>query len=384
MKKSIFKKYQLKNGETRYKFQMYLGIDPATGKEKRTTRRGFKTEREAKVAYSRLQLEVEENGFGGMKPASKITFREFTENTWLPYYETTVKSSTVYKFKQRLNLIYDVFGDIYLDKITTLKCQQFVNDISVKYKRYRQTSNAADRILRYAFNLELISANPFDKVTYPPQRKSHANDIVTWTKEELNTFFDYIKSRPEQMQVMFRLLAYSGMRRGELMALRWSDIDFNKNTIHINLTMTRDETGVVFLAPKTENGLREIHMDDESMKQLRHYKLTQTKWLFARGYPPRDKEQLIFVTSQNKRRGETYTNKSLESILKEIDLPPMTIHGFRHTHCSLLFEAGASIKEVQARLGHSDFKTTMDIYTHVSEARKEKTITDLNNYLKLS
>lgn len=145
---------------------------------------------------------------------------------------------------------------------------------------------------------------------------------------------------------MFRLLAYSGIRRGEVMALRWSDIDFNNNVININRTMTRDESGIVFLGPKSEAGLRSVDMDKESMDILKHYKLSQSKWLLARGYPQINPNQLVLVTSQNKHRGETYANKSLDSVLAEIDLPKITVHGFRHTHTSLLFEAGASIKEV--------------------------------------
>lgn len=195
LNKETIKKYYLKNGEARYKFQIYLGIDKATGKEKRTTRRGFKTIKEAKVAYARLELEVEENGIPVKQ--RKITFKEFAVDTWLPYYETTVKSSTLYKFKQKLNLyVFDVFGDLFLDQITILGCQNFVNDLSVDYKRYRQISNTVDRILRYACNLELIESNPFDKVTYPPQRKSHTKDIVFWDKDQLNVFS--IISKPDQ------------------------------------------------------------------------------------------------------------------------------------------------------------------------------------------
>lgn len=82
--------------------------------------------------------------------------------------------------------------------------------------------------------------------------------------------------------------------------------------------------------------------------------------------------QLLFTTEENKPHYLDFLNHNLTKILKENKLKHMTVHGFRHTHCSLLFESGASIKEVQVRLGHTDVRTTMDIYAHVSEQKKKK------------
>jgi len=90
---------------------------------------------------------------------------------------------------------------------------------------------------------------------------------------------------------------------------------------------------------------------------------------------------LLFPSTENKPLYLEYLNHNLSKILKENNLPKMTVHGFRHTHCSLLFEAGVSIKDVQERMGHTDIKTTMNIYAHVTEQRKEKTAHDFANFM---
>lgn len=89
--------------------------------------------------------------------------------------------------------------------------------------------------------------------------------------------------------------------------------------------------------------------------------------------PKGNGEQLLFATFENKPYYLDFVNHNLEHIIKKHNLKRITPHGFRHTHCSLLFESGASIKEVQVRLGHTDIKTTMDIYNHVSKRQTEET-----------
>jgi site-specific recombinase XerD len=92
-------------------------------------------------------------------------------------------------------------------------------------------------------------------------------------------------------------------------------------------------------------------------------------------------EQLIFPNTKNEFMSPTKPDKVLEKIIQRNDLKRITVHGFRHSHCSILFEAGASIKEVQDRLGHSDIKVTMNIYAHVTEKAKEKTAEKFAKYV---
>lgn len=156
---------------------------------------------------------------------------------------------------------------------------------------------------------------------------------------------------------MFRILGYTGLRKGELHTLRWKDIDFDKKTLTVKQTLaTIQNWELVFQPPKTRKSIRTISLDDETLGLIKKWKLHQQKFLFQFGINSLSQEQLLFPSTENKPLYLDYLNHNLSKILKENILPKMTVHGFRHTHCSLLFEAGVSIKDVQERMGHTDIK----------------------------
>ena len=100
------------------------------------------------------------------------------------------------------------------------------------------------------------------------------------------------------------------------------------------------------------------------------------------GHNTSNKQQEIFTNVEtNKRLNRVYANETLNYICKQNDFKRITVHGFRHTHCSLLFEAGLTVQEVQDRLGHADINTTMDIYAHVTEKQREKVAEKFANYI---
>jgi integrase len=133
--------------------------------------------------------------------------------------------------------------------------------------------------------------------------------------------------------------------------------------------------------PKTRNSIRNVNVDDDTINLLTEWKSEQTTQLKVLGHKPKA-DQLVFSNIDNEFLQLGQPRKWLVRLQKKYQLEPLSVHGFRHTHCSLLFEAGASIKEVQDRLGHSDVKTTMDIYNHLTEEAKGKTVELFENHLK--
>ena len=128
----MIKKYTLKNGETRYLFQTYLGVDPLTGKERRTTRRGFKTIKEAKQAERNLLLNVEEYGLQSQKP-NDPTF-ESIASLWFESYQTTVKPTTAKNLKIKLDtLIKNHIHDLKINKMSVVFCQKITIELSKRY-----------------------------------------------------------------------------------------------------------------------------------------------------------------------------------------------------------------------------------------------------------
>lgn len=166
------------------------------------------------------------------------------------------------------------------------------------------------------------------------------------------------------------------MRKSELLALNWSDIDFVNQSITINKTLaTGLNNAKIIQLPKTKESIRTISLDSETIKLLELWKTEQQVYLKS------NQNDFIICDLFGEHHDVDYPNRILNRIIKKYDLKKITVHGFRHTHCSLLFESGASIKAVQDRLGHSDIKTTMDIYAHVSQKTKDFTANNFANYL---
>ncbi|WP_413538368.1 tyrosine-type recombinase/integrase [Enterococcus malodoratus] len=380
----MIKKYQKKNGTTAYMFKAYLGIDPSTGKKRYTTKRGFKTQRAAKQAYVRLQVQVQEND---VLTDSNRLFSELADE-WLEQYRNTVKESTY--VAQRLALrkhVLPLFGKMKISKITIPFCQRQVNHWYSYYKKFSNLIGLTSSILKYALSLRLIRSNPMDGVIRPKRRKRVDEEKFVapyYTKDELLDFIEITKSYPDPLYPIFRILAFTGLRKGELLGLRWKDIDFKNKTLSVKQTLaTVDNWRLEFQVPKTEKSLRTISLDDETLQVIKRWQLKQKELFLQFGIKAlTNGNQLLFTTEENKPYYLDFINHNLKLIVKEHDLKYITPHGFRHTHCSLLFESGASLKEVQVRLGHTDIKTTMDIYAHVSKRQTEETASRFADFMK--
>lgn len=378
------KKYTKKDGSKAYMFNLYLGTDPVTGKQRRTTRRGFRTMAEAKTALSRLELEVMENGL----PTSKRKIMTFEEvyKLWFEQHKATVKESSAYIHNTIIKVqILPYFGTLRVDKIDTAYCQKQVNRIFKTLKNYNSAINLIRRIFEYAKVMKQIKTNPMNDVIIPKKRKTLDDTdkpVNFYTKEQLRTFLETLKEHaPYQMYVAFRVMAFTGMRKGELAALKWSDVDFENGTISINKTVAFNNVGKFHIqTPKTRKSIRTISIDDTTLNALKTWKNELRKELFKQGKNIDKGDGFIFHTQKGNFIIK-YIDKFLPSFLKKYDLPPIKPHGFRHTHASLLFESGASIKEVQDRLGHENIKTTMDIYTHVTKSAREKTAEKFAKYI---
>ncbi|MGY0400671.1 site-specific integrase [Carnobacterium jeotgali] len=375
--------YTKKDGSTAWLFQAYLGVDPATGKEKRTTRRGFKSKKEASTVLSRLKHEINQKGF---LKQEVYTFREVYE-IWLPQYKQTVKESSYWKTTRLFeHHILPLFSDLRINKIDVPYCQKAVDKwFNDGLKGYKLIFRYTAKVFKLAYNMDIIASDPTTKVTYPIKRETAVVNKLPnfYDKQELELFFDcLVKEDNDKFTALFRTLAFSGARIGELLALEWHDIDFKGNTLSINKTITRGENNRLMVdVPKTHSSIRLISMDNKTMSLLKAWKSTQARNYLMLGYNTSSKEQLVFSNAKNQYINTGKVYKVYIKVVNKYELKKITIHGFRHTHCSLLFEAGASVKEVQDRLGHSDIQTTMNIYAHVSKKAKDSTAERFANYL---
>ncbi|MHC5215861.1 tyrosine-type recombinase/integrase [Enterococcus sp. LJL128] len=387
-----FEEYTKKNGEKLWRFHTYLGVDPSTGKQIRTTRGKFKRKKDAVLAEKRLQNEVIENGFS--KPTA-TTFNEVYE-LWLVSYKSTVKEATSIATERYMQIhVLPIFKNQSIDKINLKQAQAAVNKWAEKLQVYNVVLQYVIQIMNYAINLELINSNPFEHVIRPAKKmKNKEKQLKTYDLEQLKILFRYLDKKvnsisdsssslkyfAEYDRILYRFLTYTGLRGGEASALMWNDINFTEKTVTINKTMSQTKTGFTVSSPKTKSSYRTISIDDKTLRMLKSWQLRQKEMLFANRI---NNNEIVFPTidGQHNTRQGLYQRSS--RIAKKAGLPNIGTHGFRHTHASLLFEAGASMKEAQERLGHSSISMTMDIYTHVTKKTRKETAEKLERFANL-
>ncbi|EMF0064873.1 MAG: site-specific integrase [Enterococcus hirae] len=379
--KSI-KEYTKKDGTKNYMFRVYLGTDPLTGKQKFTTRRGFKTKKEADLALSRLKIEVAEKGISNRDLKIKYTFEDVYK-LWKESYERTVTPNTFIRVKSLFKKqILPVFGALRIEHIKPAYCQKVVNDWYEKYATFGALKAYTTKVFNYAQKLEIVTDNPM-KIIDTPRKKVAEDRIKFYEKDTLIKFLETVeKIHPYHVFTFFRLVAFSGLRKGEMLALTWNEIDFSKSEITVRRTITKNSKGELVLGKttKTKSSKRTLSIDNKTMMVLKKWFMLQKEEFFKRGIPL-NKEQLLFTTEKNGIVAPTTPNRWLEKICNEYGFENIKIHGFRHTHCSLLFESAMEqsqdgdisqwLKVIQERMGHSNIQTTLNIYNHVTKKAKQ-------------
>ena len=373
----MIKKYLTKDGETRYMLQAYLGVDPFTGKQKRTTRRGFKTQKEARKAERELLLSIEENGF--TDHSSKPTFKEVAD-LWLESYETTVKPTTYQNTKNYLNAIVEHhFKDIRIESVSVAMMQKIVIELSKKYIAYLNYMSIINRVFKYAMHLDIIQTNPVDRIIRPKQQKARKEKIAL-TKEELNQFLKLAKKDAKLvLYTAWHTLAYTGLRRGELLGLEWSDVDFKNKTISINRTLVSINGRLSVQTPKTKRSTRTISLDDSTVQILKNWKLEQKKLFFKHGIKLKN---IVITNTVGGYFDFANFRDDLQCFIRKHKLKQFSVHSLRHTHASLLFEAGIEPKTISDRLGHSNIQTTLDMYTHLNDRQRSDVADRLLKFLE--
>ena len=379
----MIKKYTTKNGETRYLFQTYLGIDPLTGKERRTTRRGFKTMKEAKQAERNLLLDVEENGFPSNQSDGfqDPTFEELA-SLWLENYKITVKPSTFENVKSKVEkMTEEHFKELKLKKITVAYCQRVVIELSKTYVLYNHYLSVINRIFKYAVLMDILDSNPFDKVIKPKSRQVQRKGNFL-TKEELKEFLKLAQTATlSYFFPLVHLMSYTGLRQGEALALKWSDIDFENKKITVDKTAVRIKEKQTLQTPKTKNSKRVISIDPTTLSILKSWKKDQIKIYFKNGKHFEGDDNFIFTNERGEWVHIHNFIRYFKRFIADHKLKPITPHGLRHTHASLLFSAGVEPKNISDRLGHSTVQITLDLYTHISEEQRTDTVDKLLEYM---
>lgn len=374
------KPYKNQDNVTRYYFNAYVGRNPKTGKNVYRKRQGFKTKKQAQIALADLLKDIEENGLFSENKA--MTFAELYD-MWLKQHRLNVKPSTIATNRRFVEShVLPYLGEMKLDDITVVYCQKLVNEWYEEYKQYSYFRKVTAQIMRFGEAMEIMKSNPMSK-TILPRKKEEEKKLQYYTKEELQHFFKSLEQFGNYKQLaFFRALAFTGCRKSEILSLQWEDIDLFNKTISIGKTLAIDENlDIIIQTPKTSSSVREISLDDETVKILSRWRSIQREEYFQMGFNATSEKQFVFTNSRNELYYPQVVNDWLKYLIKKYNLPKITPHNFRHTHASLLLQAGVPVKEVSERLGHKDIKITLEIYSHVMPEEAEKTASKFSNFV---
>lgn len=310
-----------------------------------------------------------------------MKYREVYE-MWALEYKHEVRESTYSRTTKLFeNHILPDFGDLEITEIKTIQCKMLSNELLVKLVAYKQVFGYFSAIFDYAVMNEIMDENPCRKVVLPKKRYGEDNTYKRadeenyWNKYELSDFLEEAKNyRNKNAFPFFRILAYTGMRKGEALALQWKDIDFKRNTIDVNKTLSKGLDGkTIVQPPKTKSGYRLINIDQMTADILADFKATKISYA--------DDNSFIFLNMSNDITDPKIPTYWMNTICQRAGVKKITIHGIRHTHATLLLLAKASVQEVQHRLGHANYAITMNIYAHVTKESKEEVANKFLDYM---
>ncbi len=289
---------------------------------------------------------------GSHKPQAVVTFRQFVEEHWKPKVLPAFKPSTAESHAVLLRKhLLPYFGDRRLCDIGTADVQAFVMEkaqTGLAWNTVKNLRNLASRILRTAVEWNYLTSNPARGVRLPTKQLVRPTRVIT--VEQLRAL---LRVLPEPVRTMVLLCAFTGIRAGELFALRWRHVDLERGVLQVREGVHRGKFG----PPKTRSSVRDLPLGNVVLAALLAHRKRIGQII---------SDDLLFPS----RRGTALCRNNL---LRRVvypaciraAIPRVGWHSLRHLHATLLSEAGEPLKVAQAQLGHADLQTTLGVYTHV-------------------
>ncbi|PEP85323.1 tyrosine-type recombinase/integrase [Bacillus toyonensis] len=343
-----------------------------TGKRKEKKKSGFQSEKSALQSL----FEVKSATIRG--ESKQVSNDQMTVGEWLDIWYNTHKNSwkptsraqREMAIRLQMKPLLGHYKLQTLDRITYKR--MFLNVLEKKYKP--STVHLFHTLFKIAVNAavedEILSRNRFTKIKLSRQETVKEENTNYFTPGQLVEFLKAAKQKENITNYTFLLtVAYTGIRRGEACGLQWKNIDFDNKTITIE--RTRDNKGI--RSPKTKNSYRTILIDDVLLNQLKAYRKWCKETMLSFGHKLQN-ESFVFTSFQT---GKPITDSSvlyaLRRVLNKTNLPSITIHGLRHTHCTILLNQGLNVKVIAERLGNTP-QMIYEIYGHVLKEMESKSV----------
>ena len=335
-----------------------LGRDPSTGKRKQqwVTVRGTKKAAETKLTELQNQLD---NG-GYIKPSTETVGAFLTR--WLDdYISTQIRPTTLEAYWQRGRHLISGLGHIALSELRPehIHCYYREKSQSLSAATLIKHHNLLRKALSHAVKWQSVVRNVAEAVEPPRSRRKEMRAL---TGPEVHRLLDACIDSP--WHPLFHTLTWTGLRRSELLGLRWRDVDLLLATLRVVQTLQKLNAGeFIYQEPKTASGRRTISLSPASCLELRAHKNKQERDAGLLGIPLTD-DTLVFGHPDGSPRVPSTLTLAFRRLTKRIGLDGVRLHDLRHTMASLYLEQGVNPKTVAERLGHSSVNITLDLYSH--------------------
>ena len=366
-------KYVKADGKTSWYY--VFDVETETGSRQRHKKRGFATERAAKTAEAKARTE---RASGEHIPDSQETVGELLTRWLHTVARHKVRATTLadYELTVRVHLVPHI-GTVRVQKLTAARVQAMYSTM-LDAGAGKRTVHLAHQRLRQALTMAeregIVRRNVCDLVDPPTSSSSPGQ---SWTADEARRFLDTAKD--DSHHPLWLLALATGMRRGELLGLRWQDVDLSAGTVRVAQSVRWMSGKPVVMLPKTESSVRTIGISKPVVDALKdHRKAWLERKLQARTW---DAGDLVFCTRFGQPINPSNLYRNLAAIITAAGVPKLRLHDMRHTHATLLLAGDTPIRAVSARLGHSQTSVTMNIYAHVLQEMQDRAITAIDSAL---
>ncbi len=375
-----------KRGKNSWQICIENGRDPVTGKRNRIYKTVNGTKKEAKKEMHKLAYEIETGGY--IEP-SELTVKEYLLRWLKDYCKNNLAPSTLesYEIIVKTHLI-PALGAIKLSNLEPMHINSYQTQklnsgrkdgkpggLSKRTVQYHH--RVLSKALKHAVKWRVINTNP---ATYIDAPSPDTPEITAMTSEQVNKLLD---NATGWVYNFLYIAVFTGMRRSEILGLRWKDIDLKEKVIHVRQSVTKPAgRDLVFRKPKTNSSIRPINIDDDVVNAFKRRKKEQNENQLFFGEKYNNEYNLVFTKEDGSPFLPQYATRQFNDVAKKAGLSEFRLHDLRHTHATLMLKAEVHPKVVQERLGHASITVTLDTYSHVIPSMQKEAVQKLKNVLK--
>lgn len=342
----------------------------ADGRRRERWRSGFASKHEAQQAMRELLASVDQQRY--VDP-SRLTVAEYLEGEWLPAIAASVRPTTLAQYRQMVRVhIVPRLGSVHLQKLSSGHVNTLYSELlgsggragtGLSPKTVRHVHVTLRKSLSDAVRWGRVVRNAAEHASPPRVERPQ---MRVWSVEQLRTFLEAVGE--DRWAAGWYLLASTGMRRGELVGLRWDDIDLERGRVTVQRAVTTIDGRAVLTEPKTARGRRTLALDADSLGVLhahRERQLCDARRIETQAPGAWRGEGWVLCAPLGERLHPEAVSRRFALIATKVGLPAIGVHGLRHSYATAALTAGIPAKVVSERLGHASVAVTLDVYSHV-------------------